>query len=182
MTKAVFLDRDGIINVDGHYVHKIEDFQFMDGIFDFCRAAKEKGYLLIVFTNQSGIARGYYTEEDFLELTDWMCARFREEGAPIDRVYYCPVHPTKGIGKYKIESIDRKPNPGMLLKAKEDYDIDMAASVVLGDKDSDIEAGKRAGVGILLQLPGEYGCAIQQNVHVLHSLTEGIQFLCVKDE
>lgn len=177
MNKAVFLDRDGIINVDGHYVYKIEEFQFMDGIFDFCRAAKEKGYLLIVFTNQSGIARGYYTEEDFLALTEWMCARFQAEGCSIDRVYYCPFHPEKGIGKYKTESYDRKPSPGMIFKAKDAFDIDLQASVVLGDKDSDMQAGKNAGIGTLLQLPGEYGCEEKPNVHILKALLDGIPFL-----
>lgn len=177
MRKAVFLDRDGIINVDGHYVHKIEDFHFMDGIFDFCRKAKEKGYLLIVFTNQSGIARGYYTEEDFLKLTDWMCQRFQKEGVSLDHVYYCPFHPTKGIGEYKKESMDRKPNPGMLMKAKDAFDIDMAASIVLGDKDSDMDAGRNAGVGILLQLPGEYSCVAGVDITVLATLFDGIAYL-----
>lgn len=177
MRKAVFLDRDGIINVDGHYVHKIEDFQFVDGIFNFCRTAKEKGYLLIIFTNQSGIARGYYSEEDFLNLTDWMCQQFQDEGAPIDRVYYCPFHPEKGIGKYKTESYDRKPNPGMIFKARDEFDIDLSASIVLGDKDSDTDAGRNAGVGTLLQLPGEYGYNARQDVHVLNSLSGGIIFL-----
>lgn len=174
MKKAVFLDRDGIINVDGHYVHKIQQFRFMDGIFAFCRAAKEKGYLLIIFTNQSGIARGYYTEEDFLHLTDWMRARFQEEGAPIDEVYYCPCHPEKGIGKYKTESYDRKPNPGMIFKARDAFDIDLRKSVVLGDKDSDMAAGRAAGVGTLLMLPGEYGHQPIPDVTVITSLLDGI--------
>lgn len=177
MNKAVFLDRDGIINIDGHYIHRIEEFQFVDGIFEFCRAAKEKGYLLIVFTNQSGIARGYYTEDDFLILTDWMCARFIEEEAPIDWVYYCPFHPEKGIGKYKAESIDRKPNPGMIFKARDAFDIDLAMSIVLGDKDTDMIAGRDACVGTLLQMPGEYSCTPEKDVHVIDTLFEGLQYL-----
>ena len=174
MNKAVFLDRDGIINEDGHYVHRIEEFHFVDGIFDFCRAAKEKGYLLIVFTNQSGIARGYYSEDDFLFLTKWMCDRFAEQGAPIDHVYYCPYHPEKGIGKYKKDSYDRKPNPGMIFKARDAYDIDLQNSVVLGDKDSDVEAGRNAGVGTLLLMPGEYGHQAAPDVTVIRSLADGI--------
>lgn len=177
MNKAVFLDRDGIINVDGHYVHKIEDFQFMDGIFDFCRAAKEKGYLLIVVTNQSGIARGYYTEEDFHCLTDWMCKQFESEGAPIDRVYYCPYHEEKGVGAYKKDSYDRKPNPGMIFKAKDALNIDLQASIVLGDKASDTDAGRNAGIGTLLQLIGEYGQAVERDVHILSCLRDGIVYL-----
>lgn len=177
MKKAVFLDRDGIINEDGHYVHRPEDFHFVDGIFDFCRAAKEKNYLLIVFTNQSGIARGYYSEDDFLHLTKWMCDRLEEQGAPIDHVYYCPYHPEKGIGKYKKESYDRKPNPGMIFRARDEYDIDLHASVVLGDKDSDMDAGRNAGVGTLLLMPGEYGCQAAADVHRISSLLEGIDLL-----
>lgn len=177
MKKALFLDRDGIINEDGHYVHKIEDFHFAEGIFDFCRAAKKKGYLLIVFTNQSGIARGYYTEDDFLILTQWMCGEFIRQGVPIDQVYYCPYHPEKGIGKYKKESFERKPNPGMILRARDAYNISLKDSVVLGDKDSDTDAGRNAGVGTLLLLPGEYGHTAAADVHILRALSDGMQFL-----
>lgn len=177
MRKAVFLDRDGIINVDGHYVHTVEEFQFVDGIFDFCRKAKEKGYLLIVFTNQSGIARGYYTEEEFMALSDWMCDQFARQGAPIEKVYYCPYHPEKGIGKYHVESYDRKPNPGMLLKARDAYGIDMAESVVLGDKPSDVDAGRNGQVGKLILFPGEYGTSDAEDVITVHSLAEAAQYL-----
>lgn len=177
MSKALFLDRDGIINVDGHYVHKKEDFRFVDGIFALCRAAKEKGYRIIVFTNQSGIARGYYSEEEFMLLTDWMCACFAEQGISIDAVYYCPFHPEKGIGKYKTESYDRKPNPGMLFKARDAYGIDLRNSVVLGDKDSDVAAGRNAGVGTLLQMPSEYGKSTSEDVHVISSLLDAIKYL-----
>ena len=177
MNKALFLDRDGIINVDGHYIYKIEEFQFVDGIFDLCRKAKAEGYLLIVFTNQSGIARGYYTEEDFLRLTEWMCERFSAEGAAVEQVYYCPFHPEKGIGQYKKESFDRKPNPGMIFKARDAFDIDLNCSVVLGDKDSDMEAGRNAGVGTLLQLPGEYTTDTAEDVHVISSLFEAVKYL-----
>ena len=177
MNKAVFLDRDGIINQDGHYVYRPEEFRFMEGIFDFCREAKNRGYLLIVFTNQSGIARGYYTEEDFLSLTRWMCSRFEEQGVPLDHVYYCPYHPEKGIGRYKTESFDRKPNPGMMMKARDAYDLDLQQSVVLGDKDSDVDAGRNAGVGTLLLMPGEYGYVQAEDVHLVSSFSEGICWL-----
>lgn len=151
--KALFLDRDGVINVERGYVWRIADFAFMDGIFDLCHAAKEKGFLLIVATNQSGIGRGLYTEDDFATLTAWMMQRFAEKGAPLDAVYYCPYHPDDGIGHYRRYSFDRKPNPGMLLRAQREFGLDMAASVLIGDNERDIEAGKAAGVGkaILLQ-------------------------------
>jgi len=143
---ALFLDRDGVINVDRHYVWRIEDFEFMPGIFELVEAAVQGGLLPIVVTNQAGIGRGYYAEEDFRRLDDWMHVQFRERGAAIARTYHCPYHPTEGIGVYRRESFDRKPNPGMILRAKADFDIDLSNSVLVGDKDSDIEAGRAAGV------------------------------------
>lgn len=146
MNKALFLDRDGVINVDKNYVHKIEDFEFVDGIFELTKYFQDKGYLIIVITNQAGIGRGYYTEKDFHVLNDWMVEQFKKKGINITEVYYCPFHPTHGIGEYKKDSFDRKPNPGMILKAKEKYNIDLDESVLIGDKDSDIQAGENAGV------------------------------------
>jgi D-glycero-D-manno-heptose 1,7-bisphosphate phosphatase len=152
--RALFLDRDGVINVDHTYVYKREHFQFIEGIFDICRFAKQKGYLLFVITNQAGIGRGFYTEEDFHQLTDWMNNEFRAKGVIIDKVFFCPFHPEHGIGRYKVESPDRKPGPGMILRALEEYSIDPARSVLVGDKESDIQAGKAAGVSrTLLYLP-----------------------------
>lgn len=145
--RALFLDRDGVINVDHAYVNKKEDFEFIDGIFDLCRAAKMAGYLIVVVTNQAGIGRGYYTEQDFHILTEWMCKVFQENGASLDKVYFCPSHPEFGVGEYKVDSMYRKPNPGMLLQAAREFDIDMNQSLLVGDKVSDIEAGLRAGVG-----------------------------------
>ena len=146
MRAALFLDRDGVINVDRHYVWRIEDFEFMPGIFELVEAAVQGGLLPIVVTNQAGIGRGYYTEGDFRRLDEWMHAQFRERGAAIARTYYCPFHPTEGIGVYRRESFDRKPNPGLILRAKADFDLDLSNSVLVGDKDSDIEAGRAAGV------------------------------------
>ena len=96
--RALFLDRDGVINVDHGWVSTREQFQFVDGIFELCRCATELGYLIVVVTNQAGIGRGYYTEEQFHELTDWMCGVLRERGAPVAKVYFCPYHPEHGIG------------------------------------------------------------------------------------
>ncbi|KOP71883.1 D,D-heptose 1,7-bisphosphate phosphatase [Bacillus sp. FJAT-21945] len=148
MNKALFLDRDGVINVEKNYVHKIEDFEFIDGIFELTKYFQDKGYLIIVITNQAGIGRGYYTEEDFHKLNDWMIDQFKQRGILITEVYYCPFHPTHGIGEYKKDSFDRKPNPGMILNAARKYNFNLSESILIGDKESDIEAGKSAGVGM----------------------------------
>ena len=118
-----------------------ETFELVEGITDLCRHASGLGYLLIVATNQAGIGRGYYSEADFLALTDWMCHKLRELGAPIAKVYYCPHHPEFGVGDYRRESTFRKPGPGMILQAADEFGIDLKGSVLVGDKESDIMAG-----------------------------------------
>ena len=146
MRKALFLDRDGVINVDSGYVHDVGEFVFIEGIFDFCRFAESKGYMLIVVTNQSGIGRKLFSEEDFRVLTEYMLAQFKEQGVEIADVFYCP----------DLESEDRKPNPGMFLKAQTKWNIDMPHSVSVGDREGDIEAGLSAGVGKNLLFSGDF--------------------------
>jgi len=155
--KALFLDRDGVINLERRYVHCRETFQFQDGIFELCRAAQNLGYLLVVVTNQAGIARGYYTEQDFLQLTEWMIDRFAEQQIQIARVYYCPYHPVHGIGGYKRDSADRKPKPGMLLRAQRELDLNLSSSVLIGDQVSDMQAARAAGIGTKIALRPEVG-------------------------
>ena len=150
--KALFLDRDGVINVDHGYVSRPEQIDFIEGIFQLCRQAKALGYLLIVITNQAGIGRGLYTEADFHQLTDWMCGVFEQEGCALDAVYFCPHHPTEGIGNYRKKCGCRKPAPGMIMRAQRDLDLDLAGSVLVGDKDSDVAAGYSAGVGCSIQI------------------------------
>lgn len=150
--KALFLDRDGVINVEKNYVCRIEDFEFLPGIFDLCTLAMRLGYRLVIITNQAGIGRGYYSEADYQRLTDWMLDEFRTRGIEIDRVYHCPYHPMAGIGEYRRDSFDRKPNPGMILQARDELGLDLCRSVMVGDKDSDIEAGIAAGVKCNLKL------------------------------
>lgn len=154
--KALFLDRDGVINLERDYVHRIEDFEFVDGIFALCRAAQAQGYLPVVITNQSGIGRGYYTEAQFQALTAWMKSEFAREGVEIARVYHCPYHPDAGIGEYRAESFDRKPNPGMILRAEKDLDLDLGSSMLVGDRKSDMQAGEAAGVGYRVLLRNEH--------------------------
>lgn len=144
--KAVFLDRDGVVNIDHGYVHRIDQFEFLDGIFDLVRQARALGYAVVIVTNQAGIGRGLYTEQDYQVLTAWMQAEFVHQGAPIDRVYHCPDHPEQGLGDYRRDSPLRKPNPGMLLLAAQELNLALAESVMVGDRGSDIVAGQRAGV------------------------------------
>jgi D-glycero-D-manno-heptose 1,7-bisphosphate phosphatase len=146
--RALFLDRDGVINHDTHFASCKDNFKFIDGIFDLCRTAKQLSYHIFVVTNQSGIGRGYYSEEDFWSLTKWMCQRFESERAAITEVFYCPYHPEFGVGQYKNDSFDRKPNPGMFLRAGKKYQLDLSRSIMVGDKATDMEAAKNAGIGI----------------------------------
>lgn len=146
MTRALFLDRDGTINVDHGYVHEPAKFDFIPGVFDFCRRAQELGYLIVVITNQSGIERGYFTEQDYAALTQYMVGEFGEHGVAIADVLHCP----------SLSGPDRKPEPGLFIKARDKHAIDMSASVNVGDRDRDLEAGRRAGVGANILFSGDY--------------------------
>ena len=147
MQKALFLDRDGVINIDHGYVSRREDFEFVPGILDLIRRMQERGYLPIVVTNQSGIGRGYYSGEDFEHLTDYMIAEMRKAGISIGReqVFHCPHAPEEGCAC-------RKPAPGMFLQAIERFAIDPESSIMIGDKTSDIEAAESAGIGRVIRV------------------------------
>jgi len=144
---AIFLDRDGTINVDHSYVYKIDDFTFIDGVIEALAELKKMGFVLILITNQSGIARGKFTEEQFIQLTEWMDWSLADRGVDLDGIYYCPHHSTEGVGEYKQQCDCRKPMPGMLLAAQKELHIDMARSYIVGDKVDDLKAGIAAGVG-----------------------------------
>ncbi|BDU51404.1 D-glycero-alpha-D-manno-heptose-1,7-bisphosphate 7-phosphatase [Haliovirga abyssi] len=146
MKKALFLDRDGVINNEVNYLYKIEEFKFIEGIKEGIKKFRDKGYIIIIITNQAGVGRGYYTAEEFFLLNDWMLKELEKDEIEITKVYYEFSHPDKGIGKYKSDSIRRKPNPGMILEAIEEFDIDIKNSILVGDKESDIIAGERAGI------------------------------------
>lgn len=145
--KSLFLDRDGVINVEKDYLHRIQDFEFVDGIFELCQAAADAGYALIIITNQSGIARGYYTEHQFQQLMSWVMSEFSRHQLTITDYFYCPHHPTKGTGHYRIDCNCRKPGPQMLLDAAQKYDLDLSQSIMVGDKLTDLQAGEAAQVG-----------------------------------
>ena len=137
---AIFLDRDGIINEDINYLYKIDEFEFIDGIFDSCLFLINLGYKIIIITNQSGIARGYFTEKDFQKLNQWMLNQFKEKNIKILDVFHCPHGPDSSC-------FCRKPKPGMLLEAKSKYKIDMKKSWMIGDNETDILAANSAGIG-----------------------------------
>jgi len=141
LEKALFLDRDGVINVDYDYVHKPHNFDFIDGIFELCKHYQNLGFMIFVITNQSGISRGFYSEEDFAHLSEWMVDEFAKNGVKITKVYHCPHHPD-----ISGECSCRKPHAGMLLDAQKEFNIDLQNSVLVGDKERDIEAGLGAGL------------------------------------
>lgn len=152
--KAVFLDRDGTINTEVEYLYKPSDFSFIPGVIDAIRIFKELGYLVIVITNQSGVARGYYTEKDILVLHNYMNTELEKnisKDIKFDACYYCPHHPDGTIEKYSINCNCRKPNPGMLEQAIKEFkengiEIDISQSYIVGDKEIDVQAGKKIGL------------------------------------
>ena len=137
--KTIFLDRDGIINKEINYLYKIDEFEFIDGIFDSCLFLINLGYKVIIITNQSGIARGHYTEKDYQKLTQWMLSKFNEKNIKILDIFHCPHGPDSTC-------FCRKPNPGMFLEAKLKYNINMKKSWMIGDKETDILAANSAGI------------------------------------
>ena len=143
---ALFLDRDGVINVDRHYIFRREDFEWIPGAQDVIRRFNAMGWWVFVATNQSGIARGFYTEDDMQALHDWMSAELAKAGARIDRIYHCPFHEDGTIERYRRDSYDRKPKPGMLIRAMTDFPVIKERSFLIGDKQADLDAAKAAGV------------------------------------
>jgi D-glycero-D-manno-heptose 1,7-bisphosphate phosphatase len=143
----LFLDRDGVINVDTGHPHKIEDIVFIDGIVDLILTAKSAGAKIIVVTNQSGIGRGMYSEQEFRGLMDWMNAELKKHGASWDEYYFCPHVPSNSDDDPADACECRKPKPGLILRAAREYNIDLARSALVGDKASDILAGGAAGIG-----------------------------------
>lgn len=152
--RALFLDRDGVINEDIGYLHRIQDCEFMPGIFDFCRKYTQDGYKLVVVTNQAGIAKGKYTEQDYKLLTEFIHNKFKDMGCEITAEYYCPYH-IDGIAPYNRNSFYRKPNPGMILRAAKEHNINLSQSTLVGDNENDILAGRAAGIGETIRVINE---------------------------
>ena len=152
--RGLFLDRDGVINEESGYLHRIEDVRFVTGIFSLCRVAKSLEYKIFVVTNQAGIGRGLYTKKDFQTLTAWMSGEFAKEHVSIDAVYHSPVHPEHGVGEYKRDHADRKPGIGMLQRAEREFRVALSASVMVGDRCTDIQAANAAGLRQAFLLAG----------------------------
>lgn len=174
MNKAIFLDRDGVINHEVNYLHKIEEFEFTPKCVEALQKLQSAGYLLFIVTNQAGIGRGYYTESDFEKLNKWMCDKLLSYGVKITGVAYCPHHPEQGLGNYKMKCECRKPEPGMLLPFIEKFRINTESSILVGDKLSDIFAGEKANIGRLIlvksghKLPDSIPsnvCGVYQNLY-----------------
>ena len=144
--RALFLDRDGVVNEEVGYLHRADEVRFVAGIFSLCRTAAALGYRLIVVTNQAGIARGYYSETDFEALMQFMRCELHGEGVELDAVYYCPFHPEHGVGKYRQEHEDRKPGTGMLRRGAREFGVELSESVLVGDRCSDVGAANAAGL------------------------------------
>lgn len=145
--RAAFLDRDGVVNRDIGYLFRWEDFEFLPGSLEAMRRLHDAGYALVIVTNQSGIARGYYSEADYQALTARLRDALVAAGCPVAGIYHCPHHPGGRISDYAIECDCRKPQPGMLLQAARELNLDLAASFMVGDKLADAQAGRAAGVG-----------------------------------
>lgn len=176
--KALFLDRDGVVNVDTGYIGSVDRFVWREGIFDFLRAAQDRGYRLVVVTNQSGVARGYYTVADYENVTRFMREGLAREGICLAGVYACFHHKDAVVPAYRGDSFWRKPNAGMILQAALDLRIDIARSVMIGDSESDMIAATAAGVGSRLWLTEEEG-AVEKipSVHVVRDFNQARQFL-----
>jgi D-glycero-D-manno-heptose 1,7-bisphosphate phosphatase len=143
---ALFLDRDGVINVDRNYVCRVEDFEWIEGAIETIKTFNDRGWWVFVVTNQSGIARGYYSEEQMQTLHVWLNAELAARGARIDRIYHCPYHEDGTIERYRKDSYDRKPKPGMLIQAMTDFPVIREQSLLIGDKQADLEAARAAGI------------------------------------
>ena len=161
MEKVIFLDRDGTLNEEVNYLHRKEDLVLLPGVPEALKAFKDQGYRLVVVTNQAGVARGYYTEDDVKELHRYMNELLAGQGVKIDAFYYCPHHPEHGIGKYKVRCHCRKPETGMFEMAEQAFAVDKASSWMIGDKLIDMEAGRNYGVRTVLVGTG-YGAGVHE--------------------
>lgn len=159
LRRAAFLDRDGVINLDKAYVHRWEDFVFVPGVMEAMRRLKAAGHVLVVVTNQSGLARGLYAPAQYEALTSRMCEELARFDAAPDAVYHCPHHPSGTVAAFAMDCHCRKPAPGMLLQAACELGLSLPDSIMVGDKPSDIQAARAAGVGRAYQVSSDNASA-----------------------
>jgi D-glycero-D-manno-heptose 1,7-bisphosphate phosphatase len=179
--RALFLDRDGVINVEVNYLYLIEHARFMPGIFDLCRTAQQLGYHLIIVTNQGGIGKGLHTEEQYQTLMTWMRAEFAREGITFDAIYHAAYHPEALLEEYLRDSHLRKPAPGMMLRGASEFSLDLAASVLVGDRCTDIEAANAAGIGHAFLIKGTETTPCEGNYETAATLEEIRQWLVTQE-
>ena len=176
---AVFLDRDGTINKEKNFLYKINDIEFYDGVEDAIADLKREGYLVFVVTNQSGIARGFFTERDVLVLHEYINRRLLDHGGKVDHFFYCPHHPEGTVKKYRIVCDCRKPNHGMLKQALNQFPVDWSRSWMVGDRKSDIECGMTAGLSTILVESG-YGLDTKGDYFRVPTLKEAVAHILRK--
>lgn len=180
----MFIDRDGTLNEEREYISTPGDLHMIPGAAAAVRKLNVHGVATCVFSNQSGIGRGFFTEDDLVHIHDALVGKLRHEGAALDRIYYCPHHPTEGIGKYRIDCDCRKPKPGMLLRGAMELNLDLTRSFVIGDSVVDIQAGNSVGAKTILVLTG-YGTTsldtcTKENIainHVAPTIMEAVNFI-----
>lgn len=181
LQRAVFIDRDGTINEEKEYLYRREDFEFIPGVPESIFALKAAGYLVIVVTNQSGVARGYYGLEDVDRLHEHIQQQLAQYSTSLDAFYVCPHHPEKGQGKYLKDCDCRKGKPGMLLQAAQEYHIDLSQSYIVGDKVADVEAGENAGCRTIMVKTGYGGNECKKlsdgRALVCADLAEAVQYI-----
>jgi D-glycero-D-manno-heptose 1,7-bisphosphate phosphatase len=179
--RAIFLDRDGTLNADVGFTHRTQDLQLLDRVVPGLRHLARLGFQLIITTNQSGIGRGYFVEADMHAFNAALVERLRGDGVTIAGIYFCPFHPTEGLGEYRRDSPLRKPNPGMLLQAAVEHDLELDASFAIGDKTSDVAAGRAAGCRTVLLRRGADDSAERESSarpdFVAADLVEAAQFI-----
>lgn len=174
--KGLLLDRDGVINIDRGYVGKIEQFEFMPGVFPFLNAMQDKGFYLAILTNQSGVARGYYTEKDYTSLTEWMLSELSKKGISIRLILACFDHPEGSILEYRRSSYWRKPNPGMVIETLQRLNLDPDRSVFIGDNIRDLEAAQRGGISHNIWLTEPPGIT-SDDIKAAHSFDDVLKII-----
>ena len=170
LNKTIFLDRDGVINKDVNYLYKIKECEFIDGIFEACIYFQNIGFKIVIITNQSGIARGYFNENDYQILTNWITLQFNKKSIKLLEIFHCPHGPDSKCSC-------RKPRPGMLIEAQHKYNIDMTNSWLIGDREDDILAANNAGINntVLVRSGHKINEDISNAKHILDSISD-----CVK--